>query len=79
LEEGYAMGARAAKSLGLSSVVAGVGVIVFALLVGFTKEGGGPDWVSIITAIAGVLLAGNGLYILFRKRGTGPASPHPAS
>ena len=56
------------RKLGLSMVVAGMAAIVFAVvLTGLTKEGGGLDWVSIITAIAGALVIGNGLYAVFHK------------
>jgi hypothetical protein len=65
------------RNLGLSVVVAGLGVIVFAVLVGVTKEGGGPDWVSIITAIAGFVMAATGLIAVFRAKGTGAGSGEP--
>jgi ABC-type Fe3+-siderophore transport system permease subunit len=66
------------RRMGLAMVVAGAAAIVFAvLLVGLTKEGGGPDWVSIITAIVGALTAGTGLYTLFRRKGLGSAPVRP--
>jgi hypothetical protein len=68
---------KQSRNLGLSMVVAGLGVIVFAVLVGITKEGGGPDWVSIITAIAGFVMAATGLIALYGAKGTGAGSGEP--
>jgi len=38
------------KNLGMTLILVGLGAIAFALVVGLTKEGGGVDWISIITA-----------------------------
>jgi inner membrane protein involved in colicin E2 resistance len=74
-----AMERKETRKLGLSMVVAGLGVIVFAvLLVGLTKEGGGIDWISIITALAGAAMVGTGLFTIFRKIEPGSASNGPA-
>ena len=60
------------KDLGLIEIVAGLIVVVLAvLLFGVTKDGGGPDWVNIIMATAGGALALTGFYNYFRDRGTG--------
>ena len=64
---------RQTRESGLMVAVAGLAVVVFAvLLVGLTKEGGGPDWVSIITAIAGALLVAIGISTFIRKPGSKP-------
>ena len=70
------------RILGMAMSAAGAATIVLAvLLFGVTKEGGGPDWVSIITAIAGFVMAATGLYTLFRNKGpaSGGHTPHAAS
>jgi len=68
------------RKLGLSMAVAGLGVMVFAvLLVGLTKEGGGIDWISIITAVAGAAMVGTGLLTILRKKEPGPASKGPTT
>lgn len=50
-----------------------MGVVVLAVLIFGIKNDGAFDWVSIITAIAGVVLAVTGLYTVIRTRGTRPA------
>jgi hypothetical protein len=63
------------RNLGLVQIAAGLAVVVLAvLLFGLTKDGGGLDWVSIITAIAGGVLALTGVYTFFRKGGARPTS-----
>ena len=63
------------RNLGLAQIAAGLAAVVLAvLLFGLTKDGGGLDWVSIITAIAGGVLALTGLYTVFRKGGERPTS-----
>jgi hypothetical protein len=75
---------RSGKILGISMTALGLAVIVLAvLLFGLTTDSGAVDWVSIITAVAGVVLAATGLNQIFRGGGTSPRaggpSPHPAS
>ncbi len=66
------------RILGMAMSAAGAAAMVFAvLLVGVTKEGGGADWVSIITAIAGFVMLATGLFTLFRHKGG--HTPHAAS
>jgi hypothetical protein len=63
------------RNLGLAQIAAGVAAMVLAvLLFGLTKDGGGLDWVSIITAIAGGVVALTGLYTMFHKGGARPTS-----
>ena len=66
------------KSFGMTLILVGLGAIAFALVVGLTKEGGGVDWISILTAAAGAVTAGIGLFTSFRSRGTGgsPTGSH---
>ena len=54
------------RKVGLSLAGAGVGVIGVAIVFGLTTDSGGPDWVGIITAIAGVVIAFTGLFQAFR-------------
>jgi hypothetical protein len=62
------------RNVGLLQIVTGLGVVVLAvLLFGVTKDDGTADWISIITAIAGAVLAFTGMYAVFRSRGTRPA------
>jgi hypothetical protein len=68
------MTARRERKVGLSLAGAGVGVIGIAIVVvGLTTTSGGPDWVGIITAIAGVVIALTGLFQAFRG-----GTPHAA-
>ena len=62
------------RNTGLATTVVGLGAISFALVVGFTKDGGGVDWISIITAAAGVVVALTGLFMMFRRGSRGSAS-----
>jgi hypothetical protein len=78
------MEARGQRNLGLLMAAAGLAVLVLAvLLFGLTTTTGALDWVSIITAVGGLALAGVGLYLAFYKKGTGPVPtgpyPHTAS
>ena len=74
------MTAKETRTYGLSLVAAGVASLLFAvLLVGLTTAGGAPDWVSIVTAIAGAVVLGDGLYILLRRRRAGGTTHHSAS
>jgi hypothetical protein len=57
------------RNLGLAQIAAGLAALILAvLLFGLTKDGGGVDWVSIITAIAGGVLALTGLYTVYHNR-----------
>lgn len=61
------------RNLGLAQIAAGLAALVLAvLLFGLTKDGGGLDWVSIITAIAGGVLALTGLYTVYHNRHARP-------
>ena len=65
------------RNTGIATTVVGLGAISFALVVGFTKDGGGVDWISIITAAAGLVVAVVGLFTIFRHRtGGSPTSSH---
>jgi hypothetical protein len=67
------MRARGERNVGLSLAAAGVGIIGVAVVFGLTTESGGPDWIGIITAAAGAVMAITGLFTAFRNRG-----PHAA-
>ena len=54
------------RKVGLSLAGAGVGVIGVAIVFGLTTDAGGPDWVGITTAIAGVIMTFTGLFQAFR-------------
>jgi len=61
------MTTRRDRKVGLSLAGAGVGVIGVAIVVvGLTTTSGGPDWVGIITAIAGVVITFTGLFQAYR-------------
>jgi hypothetical protein len=60
------MTTRRERKVGLSLAGAGVGVIGVAIVFGLTTASGGPDWVGIITAIAGVVMTFSGLFQAFR-------------
>ena len=62
------------RNTGLATTVVGLGAISFALVVGFTKDDGGVDWISIITAAAGAVVALTGLLMMFRRRSGGSAT-----
>ena len=56
------MATRGERSFGLSLAAAGVGIMGVAVVFGLTKDGGGVDWVSIVTAAAGALMVFTGLF-----------------
>jgi hypothetical protein len=58
---------------GCRSPGAGVGIIGVAFVFGLTTASGEPDWVEIITAIAGLVMIFTGLFRAFRK-----GTPHAA-
>ena len=55
----------AERNVGLGSIVAGVGALVFAVLSGLTTADGGTDWVGVITVAAGFVLIATGLFNMF--------------
>ena len=61
------------RRVGLSLAGAGVGIVGVAMVFGLTTDGGGPDWVGIITAFAGVIMTFTGLFQAFRRD-----TPHTA-
>jgi len=67
------MTTRGERNVGLSLAGAGIGIIGVAFVFGLTTAGGGPDWVGIITAIAGLVMISTGLFRGFRK-----GRPHTA-
>jgi hypothetical protein len=67
------MATRGERNAGLSLAAAGVGIMGVAVVFGVTKDGGGVDWVSIVTAAAGALMVITGLFTALRHRG-----PHTA-
>jgi hypothetical protein len=67
------MATRGERNVGLSLAGAGVGIIGVAIVFRLTTGGGGPDWVGIITAIAGLVMIFTGLFRAFRK-----GRPHTA-
>jgi hypothetical protein len=78
------MEARNERNVGLLTTAAGLAVVVLAvLLFGLTTASGELDWVSIITALAGLVIVGTGLYRGCRNKGKGPTqtgpTPHTAS
>jgi hypothetical protein len=63
------------RDLGLVQIITGLAVVVFAVvLVGLEKESGELDWVGIITAFAGAVVALTGLYTLLHNRHGRPTS-----
>jgi len=63
------MEAKEQRTRGLLQLAAGIGIIVFAgVLVGLSTASDSPDWVSIITAAAGLIVALTGLFTVLRHR-----------
>ena len=67
------MSTRRDRNVGLSLAAAGVGIIAAAVVFGLTSAAGGPDWVGIVTAAAGLMMIATGLLRAFRS-----GSPHTA-
>lgn len=67
------MTTRGERNVGLSLAAAGVGIMGVAVVFGLTTDGGGLDWIGIITLAAGAVMAITGLFTAFRSRG-----PHTA-
>jgi hypothetical protein len=56
-------------SRGLAFLAAGIAAVVLAvLLFGLTTPAGAVDWVSVVTALAGIGLAVEGVHMAFRRR-----------
>ena len=72
-EGGPQMAAKAEKNVGVALAAAGVGIIGVAVVFGLTTADGGPDWVGIITAAAGLIMVATGLFRAFRR-----GAPHAA-
>ena len=67
------MATKAERNVGLALTVAGVGIIGAAVVFGLTTADGGPDWVGIITAVAGLIMVATGLFRALRR-----GAPHVA-
>jgi hypothetical protein len=67
------MTTRRDEKVGLSLAGAGVGIVGVAIVFGLTTDGGGLDWVGIVTALAGVVMMLTGLFQYFRG-----GTPHAA-
>jgi hypothetical protein len=67
------MATKEDRQIGLSMVAAGVGIIGAAVVFGLTADGGGIDWVGVVTVAAGALTAIKGLFTAFRS-----SRPHSA-
>jgi hypothetical protein len=61
------MTTRAERNVGLALAAAGVGIIGVAVVFGLTTADGGPDWVGIVTAAAGLIMVVTGLFRAFRR------------
>jgi hypothetical protein len=61
------MATKEERNLGLTMAAAGAGIMGAAVVFGLTMEGGGIDWVSIVTLAAGALMALTGLFTAYRK------------
>jgi hypothetical protein len=60
------MAAPRERSLGLAFVAAGIATVVLAvLLFGLTTASGALDWVSVVTAFGGLVLAAEGFFMTF--------------
>jgi hypothetical protein len=67
------MATRGKKNIGLSIAAAGIGIIGVAVVFGLTTADGGPDWVGIVTAIAGIIMVVTGSFRAIRG-----GTPHTA-
>lgn len=64
----------------LSLIAVGFAVVILAvLLFGLETDSGEIDWVSVITAAAGIVMVVAGLIVAFRHRGTPTGSGHTAA
>ena len=57
---------KGARNVGMSLAAAGVGIVGVAIVFGLTTESGDPDWVGIVTAMAGFVMIVTGLYRAYR-------------
>ena len=64
------MATRSDRNVGLSLAAAGIGIIGVAVVFGLTTASGGPDWVGIITAGAGLIMVVTGVLKAFRGGAT---------
>ncbi len=54
------------RSLGLALVAVGMATVVLAvLLFGPNTAGGAVDWVSVVTAVGGFIVAAEGFFLVF--------------
>jgi hypothetical protein len=60
------MTTRAERNVGIGSIAAGLGAVVFGLVSGMTTAEGSLDWVGVITVGAGLALVITGMLDLFR-------------
>jgi hypothetical protein len=62
---------RSGNIVGFVTTATGIAVVVVAvLLFGLTKTSNGEttvDWISVVTAIGGLVIAGQGVYAIVRK------------
>jgi uncharacterized protein YjeT (DUF2065 family) len=56
------MSDKAERNVGLASIVAGLGVVLFAVISGLTTTDGGVDWVGVVTIAAGLVLLVTGVF-----------------
>ena len=61
------MAATGARNAGLALAAAGVGIMGVAMVFGLTTADGGPDWVGVVTAVAGLIMVATGLFRAFRR------------
>jgi succinate-acetate transporter protein len=73
------MDAKRERNVGLSVLAVGLTTMVLSvLLVGLTTDSGAADWVRIVTAVAGTVMAVAGLFMFSRNNGTS-GTPHTTS
>ena len=60
------MTTRGQRNVGLTLAAAGLGIIGAAVVFGLTTADGRPDWVGIVTALAGLVMVVTGLFRAFR-------------
>lgn len=56
---------RASMLISVGTVV----VVLAVLMFGLTTDSGAVDWVSVITAAAGFVMVGTGLFVAYRDAG----------
>jgi len=70
------MAAIGERNRGLLLTAAGMTTIVLAVLLFGLTTGGAIDWVSVVTAVAGLVVVVQGLYLVFHNKRTG-GRPQP--